>query len=147
MSCYTCICIISFTHLPVFVYFSSHLLMFSCSCFEKKITHIQLLMYISPHLPYRPMSLELEDLQNESPSGSLMQPISAMIQPITDTLRRRLRTSTTPFYQSVLTSALCRAAGFHRKHEQPDYRRWTVWDACEGGAVCEEESMRGKTKD
>ena len=123
-----CICIRSVYCRFLFVFF-----VFKCSCnfrliyswsvisltYSRSITH-----YFSSRLLYRPMSLDLEDPQNECPSGSLMQPISAMIEPITDTLRRRLWTWTPPFDQSALTSAVRHAAGFHRKHDQPDFRRW-----------------------
>ena len=125
-----CICIRS-VYSRIFSYFI--FFVFKCSCnfrliyswssisltYSRSVTH-----YFSSRLLYRPMSLDLEDPQNECPSGSLMQPFSAMIEPVTDTFRRRLWTWTPPFDQSALTSAVRHAAGFHRKHDQPDFRRW-----------------------
>ncbi|KAK7112085.1 hypothetical protein V1264_011594 [Littorina saxatilis] len=71
----------------------------------------------------RPAYPEMKGLQSESSSESFTKPLTARMQPITDTLSRGLQTSIVIFDQSRLTSAVSRAFNMHRKHDQPDCSR------------------------
>lgn len=96
----------------------------------------------------------MKGLQSESSSESFTKPLTARMQPITDTLSRGLQTSIVIFDQSRLTSAVSRAFNMHRKHDQPDCSRWKTRLVEERKmpqknwrVVCEHESVKvAKTK-
>lgn len=61
---------------------------------------------VAPRLFGRPALLDMKDLRFDAPSGLLMQPISALLQPITDKLSRHVQNAAAIFNQSKLTSAV-----------------------------------------
>ncbi|XP_076459643.1 uncharacterized protein LOC143292875 isoform X2 [Babylonia areolata] len=76
------------------------------------------LVYVAPRLFGRSVLLEMKDLRLDSTSGSLMQPLCALLQPVTDKLSRHVQTAAAAFSQSTQTSAVFRrAAKVDGKHE------------------------------